>query len=147
LVTPLPSGIGAGKTPAWKAITHATDTRMSPIIRKRPALAPSADVDGVRRDSPDWLGNSAIKRVAIAVAACSGQTLLGMLAMIRARLSVASDFGNPANRPASSHGSFPSRANTETRLRVMPFASVPTAAKRNSFSPERRKAKASEQGI
>jgi hypothetical protein len=29
----------------------------------------------------------------------------------------------------------------------MPFASVPTAAKRNSFSPERRKAKASELGI
>jgi hypothetical protein len=29
----------------------------------------------------------------------------------------------------------------------MPFASVPTAAKRNSFNPERRKAKASVLGI
>ena len=77
----------------------------------------------------------------------AGSLLFIQFAMIRARLSVASGFGNPANLPASSHGSFPSRANTEAKLRVMPFASVPTAAKRNSFSPERRKAKASELGI
>src|ERR1700733_11169014 len=70
-----------------------------------------------------------------------------MLVMLRARLSVASDFGNLANRPASSHGSLPSRANTETRLRVMPFASVPTGAKRNSFNPDCRKAKASVLGM
>src|ERR1700733_14048146 len=70
-----------------------------------------------------------------------------MLVMLRARLSVASDFGNLANRPASSHGSLPSRANTETRLRVMPFASVPTGAKRNSLNPGCPQAKASELGI
>jgi hypothetical protein len=70
-----------------------------------------------------------------------------MLVMLRARLSVASDFGNLANRPASSHGSLPSRANTETRLRVMPFASVPTGAKRNSFNPDCWKANASELGM
>ena len=85
--------------------------------------------------------------VAIVVAACSGQTLVGMLAMIRARLSIASGFGNPVSLPASCHRSFPSRANTETTLRVMPFASVPAGAKRNSFSPECLKAKASELGI
>jgi hypothetical protein len=51
------------------------------------------------------------------------------------------------NLPASRHGSFPNRANTETRFRVMPFASVPTGAKRNSFSPDRRKAKTSLFGI
>ena len=63
------------------------------------------------------------------------------------RLSVASNFGSLASLPASTHGSFPDRANTETTLRVMPFASVPTGAKRNSFNPEREKAKASELGI
>src|ERR1700722_7751838 len=73
--------------------------------------------------------------------------LVGMLAMIRARLSVASGFDNLASLPASSHGSLPSRANTETTLRVMPFASVPTEAKRKSFNPERCKAKASELGM
>jgi hypothetical protein len=93
------------------------------------------------------VGSNAINLVAIAVAAGSGQTLVGMPAMIRARLSIASGFGRPANLPASCHGSFPSRANTETKLRVMPFASVPTAAKRNSPNPERRKAKASVLGI
>jgi hypothetical protein len=85
--------------------------------------------------------------VAIVVAACSGQTLVDMLAMIRARLSIASGFGNPASLPASCHGSLPSRANTETTLRVMPFASVPIGAKRNSSSAERLKAKASELGM
>ena len=55
--------------------------------------------------------------MAIAVAACSGPMVLSMFAMTRARLSVASGFGNPANLPASSHASFPSRANTETRRR------------------------------
>jgi hypothetical protein len=97
--------------------------------------------------SPDNVGSSAIKRAAIVVADCSGQMLVGMLAMIRARLSVASDLGSLASLPASSHGSFPNRANTETTLRVMPFASVPTGAKRNPFNPERDKAKASELGI
>jgi hypothetical protein len=70
-----------------------------------------------------------------------------MLAMIRPKVSVASNFGSLASLLASSHGSFPNRANTETTLRVMPFASVPTGAKRNSFNPERDRAKASELGI
>jgi hypothetical protein len=95
----------------------------------------------------DCVGSSTIKRAAIPIAVCSGQMLVGMLAMLRAKLSVASDFGNPASLPASSHGSFPSRANTETRLRVIPFVSVPTGAKRNSFNPDCCKAKASELGI
>lgn len=63
--------------------------------------------------------------------------------MMRDRFSVASAFGNPASLLASCHGSVPCRANSETTLRVMPFDSVPTGANRNSFSPERRKAKAS----
>ena len=67
--------------------------------------------------------------------------------MIRARLSVASRFGSLASLPASSHGSLPDRANTDTTLRVMPFASVPTGAKRNSFNPDRGKANASELGM
>ena len=73
--------------------------------------------------------------------------LVGMLVMLRARLSVASDFRNLASRSASSHGSFRRRANTETRLSVMPFASVPTGAKRNSSNPDCRKAKASKLGM
>ena len=81
------------------------------------------------------------------VAAGSGQMLVGMSAMVRARLAAASDFGKLASRPASPHGSCPSRANTESTLSVMPFASVPIAAKRNSFNPDRRKAKASVLGI
>ena len=41
----------------------------------------------------------------------------------------------------------PQPSEYRDQAEVMPFASVPTAAKRNSFSPERRKAKASELGI
>jgi hypothetical protein len=106
---PLPSGFGVGvKTPASEG-DHACDGRYDePDHVKAAGFVPSAGVDGLRRGSPDLVGNSAIKRLAIAVAACSGQTLLGMLAMIRANLMVASDFGNPASLPASSHGSFPS---------------------------------------
>jgi hypothetical protein len=48
---------------------------------------------------------------------------------------------------ASCHGSFPNRANTETTLTVMPFASGPTTAKRKSFSLDRRKAKTSGLGM
>jgi hypothetical protein len=66
-----------------------------------------------------------------------------MPAMLRARLCVASDLGNLASLLASCHGSSPNRANKETTLRAMPFASIPTVAKRKSFSLERRKAKTS----
>ena len=150
LVTSLPRVFGASdvvKTPASKASANARLTSTRPILIKRAAFVPSADVCRSSPDFGDRIGNSAIKRVAISVAAGSGQALLGMPAMVCARLSVASTLGNPASLAASRHGSCPSRANTETKQSTMPFASVPTTAKRNSFNPERRKAKASVPGI
>jgi hypothetical protein len=150
VATLFPSGVGAFNvvnTPCVMATTHATHTNTTAILRKGRHFAPCADAGRLRRVSPDCIGSSAIKRAAIAVAACKGQMLIGMLAMLRARLSVASDLGNLASLSASSHGSFPIRANTETKLRVMPFVSVPTGAKRNSFNPDCRKANTSELGM
>ena len=111
---------------------HAAQARMTAILSKRPVFPLTTGIEGLCPVVLGRVGSRAIKRVAIAVATCNGQTLLGMLAMLRARFSVASDTGIPANLPASSHGSFPARANMESRVRAMPFASVPTGARRNS---------------
>src|ERR1700739_3525635 len=101
-----------------------------------------------RTSAPGALvGRSVIKPAASTVADGSDQRLVGILTMLCARFSIASDCGNAASLPASSHGSLPSRASNEITLRVMPFASVPTGANRNPLSPDRGKAKASELAI
>ena len=148
LVTSVPGGAFDGvKTPASKASPNARPTSTRPILIKCVAFVPSADVGEPSPEFDDRIGNSAIERAAISLAVDSGQSLHGMPAMVRARLSVASTLGNAASLPASCHGSCPSRANTETKQSTIPFPSVPTAAKRNSFNPERRRAKASVLGI
>lgn len=144
------SGFGASndvKKPDPKATTLAMHTSMM-MIRKRPrVLALCASNGEPGAGGTACAGSSTTKPVAIAIAACCDHRLAGIPVMLRAKLSIAADFGKLASLPASSHGSCPIRARTETTLRVMPFVSVPTAAKRNSFSPERRKAKASWLGM
>ncbi len=90
---------------------------MTAILIKRAAFALASGTDGLCPGPFGRVGSSATKRAAIAVAAFNGQTLLGIPAMLCARFSVASAIGNPANLPASSHGSFPARANIESRVR------------------------------
>lgn len=107
-----------------------------------PALMGSA-----RLHPSGWIGSRATKRSEIAIAVCSGQRLGGVSAMLRARLSVASDFGNPANLRASSHGSFPARANTETRLKVNAIRLGSDRCKEEFVESDCRKAKASVLGM
>ena len=83
--------------------------------------------------------HTAIRRTAMTTASGNDQIPLGMLAIIRARLSAASPFGSVARRPASVHGSEPRRAKADRTLNVMPFASVPMSAKRNWFRSDRSK--------
>ena len=59
-------------------------------------------------------GSNAIRRSAIAVATCSGQMLVGIAALVCAKLWIASDLGNSDRSSASDHGSFPCLPNTET---------------------------------
>jgi hypothetical protein len=92
-------------------------------------------------------GRSATNRLAIIVASGSDHRLVGMFAIVRARLSIAADFGNPANLRASRHGSSPAKAKTDTGVSAIPFSSVPTDAKRNGFKPECCNANTSETGI
>jgi hypothetical protein len=131
--------------PNVEAIPNAATTSSSPIPTKRATRHRSIDgPDGV---SPNRVGRSVTKPVAIVVASRSVQTLFGVRTIASAILSMASLLGRLTSFPASFQGSSPWRANTDSKFRIMPFRSVPTEAKRNSFKPERLKAKVSELGI
>lgn len=142
-----PSMCNVGKRFASKAKAHTMETRTTAIEIERRRVAPSARAGDFGCALAASVGRSAIKPTAISLAACSGHRLAGMLEMLRARLSVASEFGNLASLSASFHGSLPVRAKTESTLSDMPLASVPMHAKRKSLNPERRKAKASALGM
>jgi hypothetical protein len=147
LATPLLSVLDTstvGVKPTSRAIAHAMHARAMTTAKERRSFTACSGAKEFAASLDVCVGRSAIKPAAMTVADGSDQRLAGMLTMLCARLLVASDTGNAASLPASRHGSFPSRASNETTLRVIPFASVPIGANRNSFSPERRKAKASE---
>ena len=77
--------------PASKASTLATSTTAS--LNEPRVLAPSLDAAEPCEGFSDFIGSSAISPTAIALATRSDQILVGMPTMLRARLSVASDFG------------------------------------------------------
>lgn len=126
--------LGDVNSPSMKAAPSATPaSTTASLIRCLTSTPPAAAVCSDRRDRP---GSSAVRRVAIVVASANAQTLMGMPAMVLARLVTASALGSRSRRPASRHGSLPSRAKTETKLSVMPLRSMPTGANRKSFRPE-----------
>ena len=80
----------------------------------------------------------------MARASGKGQGVFGIAAIVRARLSAASDFDSTASFPASDQGSKPRRANTESMFRAVPLGSVPISAYRNWFRSDRPSALTSE---
>src|SRR5579863_2222528 len=107
-------------------------TRAMTTAQERRSFVACPGAKGCAAGPAVCFGRSAVKLAAMAVADGSDQRLASIVTMLCARLLVASDRGNAASRPAAHHGSFPSRASSETTHRVMPFASVPTCANRNS---------------
>src|SRR5580658_3598255 len=79
------------------------------------------------------IGSSRINRVTVAVVSARLRGPNGILPMHWVRHSTAAALGRFVHFAASAQGSRPSRARTESIVRVEPFNSVPTSANRNGL--------------